>query len=196
MGAAGIHFQCAVAAQRRRCLLHLLVCKMRLVAYFGLPKEIWWIQEDWVSASVCQCTKPVNPMWPFSCPSSLPRLSASSRNICSCMNGIKVIVGKSNDVSDFSWCYGMTHWLNLITVCSSRWFSMQKIFLLPLCCLGEDRCFMLNRRHLVNLGLPFTRLCLVCIGIYPFRKSSKICQFKTSFSDIHKIIPYGSLNYV
>lgn len=102
-----MHFQCAVAAQQRRCLLGVLVCEIRLVSCSGLLKLIW-ILEDWMSESVCQCTKSVSPVWFISSPSPISRLS-TSRNVCSYMNGIKVIVGKSNHVSDSSWCCGMTH---------------------------------------------------------------------------------------
>lgn len=53
------------------------------------------------------------------------------------MNGIKVTVRKSNHMSDFSWCYGVTHWLNLTTVYCSRWFSMQKDSSLPCAAWGK-----------------------------------------------------------
>lgn len=82
------------------------------------------------------------PAWVISSASHAPGLSASSRNICSLMNGIRVIVGRSNDVSELSCRWVTPQCLNLTTECSSRWISMQKRFFLP-CAWGKDRCFRL-----------------------------------------------------
>lgn len=125
--------------------------------------------DDWGSAVVCQCTKPVNHRncSLFCVPSSLiSRISASSRNICFAWMESRSQYEKVTTCLIF---LGVMVWLiDLIwPQCIAQDGSLcKKIPPFPVLLGGRQMlptAVDANRRHVVNLSLPFTQLRLLCM---------------------------------